>query len=131
MTGQGANTAYAASGVEHEPQLIPAGGRPLSEQVMAAYYQGDKDEMRRLCLRAEAGLSSIGMQYLTDAQLDERIGRIHVLLAAANDELQRRGRTRNARLAAERIAATEHMADQCRPLDCSDTPDSGTAYPFP
>lgn len=135
-TGTGASQAFTASqdreraqraymaGATHaagmEPQLLPEGGRPLTELVVNAHYSGDLDEMRRLTLRAEAGLSPVSMTHLTDQQLEDRIGRIHVLLAAANDELQRRGRTRTARLAAERMAATERTADQCRPLDDSE-----------
>lgn len=71
------------------------------------------------------------MRNLSDNELERRRTDLHVELARVNDELQRRGRTRNARLAAARIAATEHMADAARPLDCSDTGIADDCYPFP
>ncbi|HYE70961.1 MAG TPA: hypothetical protein VD932_05485 [Aquabacterium sp.] len=134
MTGAGAQSAYlagaaVAGGINPdrvvlmaEPcePLLPGSARPLTEQMLHAHYAGNTEEIQRLCLRAEAGLAPTGIRDLTDQQLESRLWRIHVLLAAVNDEAQRRDRDRSARHSAERAAWLKTEQAKSRPLDPSE-----------
>lgn len=130
MTGSGAASAYLAGAcdaagiprlmVSHVEPLVPGSSRPLTEQVLHAHYAGNTDELRRLCLRAEAGLAPTGIRDLTDQQLDERIRAIHALLAMAQDERRRRDSAGCARQHAERAAWQQTEQAKHRPLDPSE-----------
>lgn len=87
--------------------------------------------------RAVSGIAAAptSLRAMSDSALESRRNDLHIELARLNDELQRRGRTRNARHQAERAewsqsavareqVALEQRRDAVRPLDSSD------AYPF-
>jgi hypothetical protein len=61
-----------------------------------------------------------GLADLAPHELEARRNELHVCLAAVNDELQRRGATRNARIAAQQQAARDVTNAATQPLDPSD-----------